>query len=43
VGRYNPQTEPSTIELDEGKIKDWVAKGAQPTDPVKRLMKTQGF
>ena len=43
VGRYNPQTDPSTIELDGAKIKDWVAKGAQPSDPVKRLMKTQGI
>ena len=34
VGRYNPQTDPSTIELDEAKIKDWLAKGAQPSDPV---------
>jgi small subunit ribosomal protein S16 len=39
VGRYNPQTEPSTIELDEVKIKEWVEKGAQPTEPVARLMK----
>lgn len=43
VGRYNPQTEPSTIVLDEGRINEWIAKGAQPTDPVKRLMKTQGI
>ena len=43
VGRYNPQTDPSTIELDEGKIKDWVAKGAQPTDPVAKLMKAAGI
>ena len=39
VGRYNPQTTPSTIELDEGKVRDWVSKGAQPTDAVKRLIK----
>ena len=26
VGRYNPQTDPSTIELDEAKIEDWVAR-----------------
>ena len=26
VGRYNPQTDPSTIELDEDKIRDWLAK-----------------
>jgi small subunit ribosomal protein S16 len=43
VGRYNPQTEPSTIVLDEDKIKDWIAKGAQPTDSVKRLLKTSGI
>lgn len=42
VGRYNPQTEPSTIVLDEEKIRDWIAKGAQPTDSVKRLLKTSG-
>ena len=43
VGRYNPQTEPSTIQFDEAKVKDWLAKGAQPTDSVKRLLKTQGI
>jgi small subunit ribosomal protein S16 len=43
VGRYNPQTEPSLIELDEEKIKAWVGKGAQPTDSVKRLMKSAGI
>jgi small subunit ribosomal protein S16 len=43
VGRYNPQTDPSTIVLDEAKIKDWIAKGAQPTEPVRRLLKTQGM
>ena len=43
VGRYNPQTDPSTIDLDEAKIKDWISKGAQPTDSVRRLMKAQGI
>ena len=43
VGRYNPQTEPSLIELDEAKIKDWIAKGAQPSDPVRRLIQKKGF
>ena len=41
VGRYNPQTQPSTIDLDGDKIKDWIAKGAQPSDSVKRLLKSQ--
>jgi small subunit ribosomal protein S16 len=43
VGRYNPQTEPSTIELDEAKIAGWLAKGAQPTEPVSRLLKAAGI
>ena len=42
VGRYNPRTEPSTIELDQAKIDDWIAKGAQPTEPVARLIKAAG-
>lgn len=42
VGRYNPQTDPSTIELDRAKIDDWLAKGAQPTEPVARLIKAAG-
>jgi small subunit ribosomal protein S16 len=43
VGQYNPQTDPSTIELDEEKIRDWMSKGAQPSDPVRRLLKAKGL
>ena len=43
VGRYNPQTDPSTIEFDEDKVKDWLSKGAQPSDTVQRLLKTQNL
>ena len=43
VGRYNPQTEPSLIELDEAKVKDWLAKGAQPTESVARLIQKVGI
>jgi small subunit ribosomal protein S16 len=43
IGRYNPQTDPSTIELDEAKVKDWIAKGAQPSQPVVKLMKAAGI
>ena len=31
------------IEIDEAKVKDWISKGAQPTDSVRRLMKAQGI
>jgi len=43
VGRYNPQTDPSTIELDEGKVRDWLSKGAQPSNTVARLIKAAGI
>ena len=43
LGRYNPQSEPSLIELDEAKVKDWLAKGAQPTGAVARLIKAAGI
>ncbi len=41
VGRYNPQTDPSTIDLDEQKVRDWLGKGAQPTEAVARLLKAK--
>jgi len=43
VGRYNPQPDPSVIDLDEAKVKDWLAKGAQPTDAVARLIKAKNI
>jgi len=43
LGRYNPQTDPSTIELDEAKVKEWLAKGAQPSNPVARLIRAAGI
>jgi small subunit ribosomal protein S16 len=43
VGRYNPQTDPSTIELDEERIRDWISKGAQPSETVRRLLKAKNF
>ena len=43
VGRYNPQTDPSTIDLDEERVRDWLARGAQPSGTVKRLLKAKGI
>jgi small subunit ribosomal protein S16 len=42
VGRYNPQTDPSTIDIDADKVKAWLAKGAQPTESVARILKVAG-
>jgi small subunit ribosomal protein S16 len=43
LGQYNPQTEPSTINIDEDKVRDWLSKGAQPTPQVRKLLRTQGI
>jgi small subunit ribosomal protein S16 len=43
LGQYNPQTEPSTINLDEEKVRGWLANGAQPTPQVRKLLRTQGI
>lgn len=43
VGRYNAQTDPSTIELDAEKIQGWLDKGAKPSESVSKLLRTQGI
>jgi len=43
VGQYNAQTEPSTIVLKEDRIREWLDKGAQPTDTVRKILRTQGI
>ena len=43
VGHYNAQTDPSTIVLDEERMRDWLARGAQPTDQVRKLLRIQGI
>ncbi len=43
LGQYNAQTDPSTIKVDEDKVRGWLARGAQPTDQVRKLLRTQGI
>ena len=43
IGRYGPQDEPSLIEIDEDRARDWLAKGAQPTETVSRLLAVKGI
>ena len=43
LGHYNPRTEPKTLVVDQDKAKDWLAKGAQPSDPVRRLFAELGL
>ena len=42
LGTYNPQTVPATIQLDRQKALDWLHKGAQPTDTVRRILSFKG-
>jgi small subunit ribosomal protein S16 len=43
VGHYNAQTDPSTVMLNEERVRDWLARGAQPTDTVRKLLRIQGI
>ncbi len=43
IGRYNAQTDPSEIVLDEDGARYWLGHGAQPSDSVRKLLKTQGI
>lgn len=38
VGRYNPLTDPKTIEINLEKVDEWIAKGAQPTSSAGHLI-----
>ena len=43
VGRYNPQTDPSTIDFDEARVQHWLSQGAQPSEAVGRLLKAKNI
>lgn len=42
IGYYNPNTNPSDVKIDADKAKEWLSKGAQPTDTVRALLKKNG-
>lgn len=42
IGYYDPTKEPSVINVDAEKAKKWLSTGAQPTETVKRILKTGG-
>jgi small subunit ribosomal protein S16 len=43
IGRYNAQTDPSTIVIDAERVQHWLDRGAQPSEAVAKLLKTQGI
>ncbi|MCX6336408.1 MAG: 30S ribosomal protein S16 [Bacteroidetes bacterium] len=42
LGTYNPLTVPASIQLDRQKALEWMNKGAQPTDTVRRILSFKG-
>ena len=43
LGHYNPRTEPRTVVVNDEKAKAWLAKGAQPSETVRRLFAERGI
>ena len=43
IGFYDPLTEPTTFRIDRDRLVSWISKGAQPSDPVQRLVRRAGI
>ncbi len=43
LGYYNPMKEPAEIKIDANKVKEWLAKGAKPSDTVRSLLIKAGL
>ncbi len=43
IGHYNAQTDPSSLVIDEDRARSWLARGAQPSDAVRKLLRIQGI
>ena len=42
IGTYAPRDDPSSVSVDEAKALDWLKKGAQPTETVKKILEISG-
>jgi small subunit ribosomal protein S16 len=42
IGRYDPRQEPSIVEIDNERASYWIAKGAQPSSQVRKLLEISG-
>ena len=43
IGTYDPNTDPSTVKVNEELAKKWIANGAQPTESVAKLFRQAGI
>lgn len=42
IGFFDPLSDPEEIRVDGDKAKEWISKGAQPTERLKSLLKKSG-
>lgn len=42
VGHYNPRNDPATMDMQEDRVLFWLQRGAQPSEPVARMLKSNG-
>jgi small subunit ribosomal protein S16 len=42
IGHYQPRAEPSVVDIDNDRALYWLKQGAQPSDPVRKLLKISG-
>ncbi len=43
IGHYNPRSEPVEVNIDEARAREWLARGARPSDTVARLFRNAGI
>ena len=43
LGHYNPLTNPTTFEVKDDRVRDWLQRGAKPTERVARLLQKRGI
>jgi len=43
LGTSNPLTDPADVKLDPEKVRLWLSRGAQPSDPVRHLLAREGL
>jgi len=42
LGTYDPLTEPATVTVDGERVREWIKRGASPSDTVQQLLKRAG-
>jgi small subunit ribosomal protein S16 len=43
IGKYQPMSDPSVIDIDAERALHWLGRGAQPSDPVRVLLEKVGI